>query len=318
MERVFISYAGDDREFANKIVADLTERLPGVEIVYDLLLPAGGSFADTLLAEIRKAGVVLAILSPSYVASPWKEQELNAAIERNLNGETRLIPVLYHPCDPKGFVRRLVPVDFTGNYESALTELVWGITGERPATAAGAAPGTPATQIEDLEQQRKSVTGAVESFAARPASESVQTPAPTANPNCRFIIMPFGDKDLNDIFEQIIRPTVIECKLHGVRGDDVFGSNSIVQDIMKSIRDSRIVIADLTGRNANVFYEVGLCHAWGKAVLLLSQSIDDVPFDLRHLRILKYENTFVGGKTLREKLKQNLEEMLKPTAPALA
>jgi len=317
MERIFISYAREDREFVLKIVADLTQRLPGIQIVYDLLLPSGESFAETLLAEISKAQVVLGILSPSYFASPWTEQELNAAIERNLNGDTRLIPVLHRSCEPKGFVGSFVYVDFTGNYDSALTELVWGITGEWPTTAVGAAPGTLATQIG--EQQRKSVSGAVQSFAARPDAISDRTPAPTAHPTSCFISMPFGDRHLNDIFELIIKPTVIECNLHCVRGDDNYGSNSIVQDIMKSIRKSRIVIADLTGRNANVFYEIGLCHAWGKDVLLLAQSLDDeVPFNLRHLRILKYEDTIAGGSVLRQKLKQNLVEMLKPTAPAIA
>jgi nucleoside 2-deoxyribosyltransferase len=126
--------------------------------------------------------------------------------------------------------------------------------------------------------------------------------------------MPFGDRLLNEIFEDIVRPAVHTSNTECQRGDDVFGSNVIMEDILKSIKEAGIVVADLTGRNANVFYEVGLCHALGKKVLLLAQSIDDVPFDLRHRRVLLYENTFHGGALLAKKLKASMEVMMNEDA----
>jgi TIR domain len=312
MKRVFISYADEDREFVHRIARDLIARLPEVEPTYDLLLQTEESFADTLLAEIRKADVVLAILSPDYLKSAWAEQQLNVAVERNLNGDSRLIPILYRPCEPKGFIRLLVYVDFTGNYESALTELIWGITGERPLAAVGADPGTAVigtTNLEKvLEEERKAVTEAVERFEARPESGATTNPA-SETCTC-FVIMPFGNRLLNEVFEDIVRPTVDRCDLHCKRGDDIFGPNIIVEDILESIRQARVVMADLTTRNANVFYEVGLCHAMDKKVLLIAQSMDDVPFDLRHHRVLVYENTPRGGKVLGEKLEQSLKVMM--------
>jgi len=68
----------------------------------------------------------------------------------------------------------------------------------------------------------------------------------------------------------------------------LFGPNCVVSDIWDRIASTRFVIADLSGRNANVFYELGLCHGLGKRAVLLTQSISDVPFDLRHMRCVEY------------------------------
>jgi nucleoside 2-deoxyribosyltransferase len=63
----------------------------------------------------------------------------------------------------------------------------------------------------------------------------------------------------------------------------------IIRDITKSIYDAQIIIADLTGRNPNVMYELGLAHAANKPVIMLVQSEEDIPFDVRHIRYLKYD-----------------------------
>ena len=123
--------------------------------------------------------------------------------------------------------------------------------------------------------------------------------------------MPFGVDSLNIVYEDFVKPTLEErCKLRSERGDDVFGSNVIMDDIAKSIRRARLIIADLTGRNANVFYEVGIAHALNKQVLLMTQSIDDVPFDLRHRRALVYEYSPRGCKKLEKNLYDNVQNMI--------
>ena len=87
-------------------------------------------------------------------------------------------------------------------------------------------------------------------------------------PQC-FIVMPFSVESLNIVFEDFVKPTLVDrCKLRVERGDDLFGSNVIMDDIAKSIKRSRLIIADLTGKNPNVFYEVGIAHALNKEVLL--------------------------------------------------
>lgn len=72
---------------------------------------------------------------------------------------------------------------------------------------------------------------------------------------------------------------------------------------------SSVVICDLTGKNANVFYEAGIAHSLGKDVILITQSADDVPFDLRHLRYIQYLNNGEGLQQLTAKVTDRLETL---------
>ena len=73
-----------------------------------------------------------------------------------------------------------------------------------------------------------------------------------------------------------------KCK----RADDIWNHDAIIQDVVSLICKSSVVICDLTGKNANVFYEAGIAHSLGKDGMLITQSASYVPFDLRHLRYI--------------------------------
>ncbi|MBL8300720.1 MAG: hypothetical protein JNN30_20465 [Rhodanobacteraceae bacterium] len=79
-----------------------------------------------------------------------------------------------------------------------------------------------------------------------------------------------------------------------------------MDDILKNIHTADLVLADITRRNANVFYEIGIAHAIGKPVLLITQSIDDVPCDRRHRRVVLYDYTPRGCRTLENALSNNI------------
>ena len=98
--------------------------------------------------------------------------------------------------------------------------------------------------------------------------------------NFCFIVMPF-DSLFQVQYERVIRPAIEELGLICIRADELYSRPQVMADIWKSIRKSRLVIAELTGRNANVFYEIGLAHAIGKPIILLTRNEDDVPFDLK-------------------------------------
>lgn len=74
--------------------------------------------------------------------------------------------------------------------------------------------------------------------------------------------------------------------------------------IFTQISKADVIVADMTGRNPNVFYEVGYAHALDKFVLLLTQDSDDIPFDLKHR-----QHTVYGGKIelLRNELAKRLQ-----------
>lgn len=68
----------------------------------------------------------------------------------------------------------------------------------------------------------------------------------------------------------------------------VWEDSVVINDVVALIARSKVVICDLTGRNANVFYEAGIAHMLGREVVLITQTESDVPFDLAHYRYVKY------------------------------
>jgi hypothetical protein len=81
-----------------------------------------------------------------------------------------------------------------------------------------------------------------------------------------------------------------------------------MEDILRGIMASEYVVADLTGKNPNVFYELGIAHSSKAAskVVIISQSLDDVPFDLRHMRCILYRNDPAGLRSLSRDLERAL------------
>jgi hypothetical protein len=118
-----------------------------------------------------------------------------------------------------------------------------------------------------------------------------------------FLMMPFAAKF--DAVHEVLHETLQSPELNIIcrRADDIRSPN-ILETILASIARSEYIIADLTDRNPNVFYELGVAHCTkdpGK-VILLAQSMDDVPFDLRHLRCIVYDDCEPGLAALRSEL----------------
>ncbi len=100
--------------------------------------------------------------------------------------------------------------------------------------------------------------------------------------------MPFDD-DLNYFYLYLKEYIESNYALDIERGDTKRLTRPIMEKVMAQIRDARLIIADITGANANVLYEVGLAHAQKKPILFLSQdSPEDAPIDVRHFDIISY------------------------------
>ncbi len=121
-----------------------------------------------------------------------------------------------------------------------------------------------------------------------------------------FVLMPFTES-LLPLYQDHIKPTVERMGLTCMRADDFFSADSIMDSVWEAIRDADYLVADCTGRNPNVFYEIGIAHTLGKTVVLISQSIDDIPFDIRHRRNILYEFTPRGIKQFEESLTKTLD-----------
>lgn len=87
-----------------------------------------------------------------------------------------------------------------------------------------------------------------------------------------------------------------------LRADDIWDDSTVIQDVFSLIFRSYIVVCDFSGRNPNVFYEAGIAHTLGKHVIPITQSADDIPFDLRHHRYASYLNNAEGRAKLEGEL----------------
>lgn len=123
-----------------------------------------------------------------------------------------------------------------------------------------------------------------------------------------FVLMPFRDP-FDKYYRSIIKPAIEDSGMLALRADEIYGPTEIVKDIWKAINDAKIIVAELTTRNPNVLYELGLCHAIGKHVIMLSQSVDDLPFDLRSLRCILYDTIEPNwAELLRQNLMKSIEK----------
>jgi len=128
--------------------------------------------------------------------------------------------------------------------------------------------------------------------------------------NSCFVLMPFSPS-YDAEYKRVIQPAVQAAGLECIRGDEIYSKPQITADIWKSLRAARVVIAELTGRNSNVFYELGLAHAIGKPAIILTRNEDDVPFDLKGLRYVYYniDDPF-WGETLQTTITSMLQKVL--------
>lgn len=123
-----------------------------------------------------------------------------------------------------------------------------------------------------------------------------------------FVLMPF-DKAFDQIYQLAIKEP-IEDKLGFTcqRADKLQFAGDVMDEVCRRIRAAQLIVADLTGMNPNVFYEVGYAHALGKTVILLTQQRDNIPFDIRAQRLITYEGSIIK---LRDELIESIKAIKK-------
>lgn len=124
-----------------------------------------------------------------------------------------------------------------------------------------------------------------------------------------FVLMPFV-KQLEEIYVEVYKPICDEIGFYCWRVDEILRPGSITKDIIQGIRDSDIIIADLTSNNPNVFYELGVAHTINKRTIMTCQQVEDIPFDVSTYRVIIYQHTLTGVKELAGKLKKAINETL--------
>lgn len=156
-------------------------------------------------------------------------------------------------------------------------------------------------RVIDVSHEGTTQTGATETFKKLERAVTVKS-----SDSC-FVMMPFASP-LGSYYDKIYKPAIEKAGLTPIRADnEIFGTGKIIDQIWSGINSARVLVAELTTRNPNVFYELGLAHALRKPVVLVSSNEADVPFDLHHIRVIYYDVTdpFWGNKLI-DKISENI------------
>lgn len=113
-----------------------------------------------------------------------------------------------------------------------------------------------------------------------------------------FVLMPFA-ANFDRLYKDHIKVAAQAAGFRCVRANDIFSPSNIIEDIWTHICKSKAIIADVTGRNPNVFYEVGIAHTVGKPVIVITQAESDVPFDIAGIRYFIYSDDAAGWQKLQ-------------------
>lgn len=143
-----------------------------------------------------------------------------------------------------------------------------------------------------------------------PAAKAAKPEPVEAGKDSCFTIMPFGGW-FDDYYASIYKPAIEAAGLVAHRADDLYRPSAIVTDIWNYTKSAKLILADLSGKNPNVFYELGLAHALAKPAILITEAMEDVPFDLRALRVLEYnKNQPRWGDQLQAKIERAIREVV--------
>jgi len=133
-----------------------------------------------------------------------------------------------------------------------------------------------------------------------------------------FVLMPFA-KEFDDIYKYGIKGAAKDVGAHAERVDEQLFHEGILDRVFNQISKADVIVADMTDRNPNVFYEVGYAHALGKIVLLVTQDADDIPFDLQNRLHVIYQGSIdTLRKELGRRLSWALDEARKRSAGSAA
>lgn len=138
---------------------------------------------------------------------------------------------------------------------------------------------------------------------------------PQADKTC-FIITPIGNSNsaiyrhINGVIRSVIRPCLEKAGFTKIKAaHEINELGSINTQVITSILDADLVVANLTGTNPNVMYELCLRHAIAKPVIHICEEGTDLPFDIKDSRTIFYRNDMLGVDELKEALETMLREI---------
>jgi hypothetical protein len=142
-------------------------------------------------------------------------------------------------------------------------------------------------------------------------SRSLLQKALSAPEKKTFVIMKFGDPELDSVYELAIKPVVVSYGLECVRIDEIPDSGSITDQVLEHIATSKYIISDLTGERPNCYYETGFAQALGKEMILTVKHPGELHFDVQAYRFIVWKT----AKELRDLLLDRFDALSKYKQP---
>lgn len=328
----------EHREAAISAFADFAIRSADIYDIFDpnTLFQTGASDLDVILHNVRESSYFVLILGWRYGYIPQVseksivELEYETAVKHGIPRSVFLIDDRY-PVPPRHvetgegagkllrfkarvqeehFVRRFTtPADLARELTLAVSVL------DRPLSEATQALVEHSALTEEYHRYRSEAELLRESVDFyRDKLERVVPVDPIwrgrkfrVDSTLCFVLMPFSDQFFFQ-YEEAIVPALESAGLRSVHAGEIFGTREIMEDIWELICTCKLLIADVTGRNANVFYELGIAHTLGKQCVVLTQNSEDVPFDISARRYLRYEPSKLVS--LRTRLAETVKNIL--------
>lgn len=198
----------------------------------------------------------------------------------------------------------LITIDGVPNHETQarLREIAWGGNRDAKLRASDAWIAMHAALTADLSRGTQRVfTMTVSPLFGKPENPPNQTDV--------FVLMPFTEAH-EAVYRDHIAPAITGLNLTVARADEYLTVNTIMSDVWNGLCGCGVVVADCSGKNPNVFYEIGVAHAIGKPVVLITSTPDDVPADLKQMRFLRYEFTPRGMRQFEVDLQRTVYRTL--------
>ena len=292
---LFYSYSHRDEKFRDSLETHLSllKRRKVINEWHDRRITAGTDWAGQISEHLEKADIILLLVSSDFIASDYcYEVEMMRAMERHKSGEARVIPIILRSCDwnfgvPFAKLQALPkdakPITRWQDQDEAFTDVAKGIR-------------LAAEQLSEIRLDREPPRQ-----PARELSERKQC----------FVLMPFGE--IFDVYyEKVYRRAIEDAGYKAVRADTLFGTGSLIEQVWREIGKSEVVLADLSGRNPNVYYELGLANSQFKPVILTASAHGDAPFDIAHARTFVYDVREPGwGEMLKQYVTEQLDRVNK-------
>ncbi len=226
-----------------------------------------------------------------FTKSDWLELGYATNTAEIINGHERLLRSLAWGDD-----------DYSGNILEVLSKMRQKNKGLTEVKAFIASKYSTPIVVDFISTAHKEVPKRMINFSP----QVFTVPIKEQNKKLVAVMLPFTLSDTFESIKSVCTGLGLECK----KADDIWENSTFMQDIFDLIFTCEIVVADFTGKNPNVFYEVGIAHTLGKTVVPITQYIEDIPADLRHHKALKYLPNSQGYENMKMELQKRLQTLV--------